>query len=391
MARRGARPRRSRVLPAPRACTRVPMASERSRLSNLLSLFTRRSSAREIDFHVTLWPSFPHFPLFAKDKRLAGIRLNSAQMSHPELKHELELVRSSGATVPLFFDVKGRQLRVIESHEYPDHLELVLNHRINVDLAKPLPVLFKAGADCAALISLGENGKRLIFDGGPYFRVKEGESLHIRHSSLKVYGPIFTEAELEKIARVRQAGFKRYFLSYVEGQRDIDEFQELVGREAEIWLKIENQRGLEFVANDFRKKPNLTLVTARGDLYVEVERPHQILAAVKMIIEKDPEACVGSRILLSVIQESIVKAFTLYRSSGLKKMADWDQFVAEAIRPGIPSCSDWHELAWLYDIGYRKMMLCDELCLKEDLLVTAVNAFDCFRKSYARDAATRAA
>jgi hypothetical protein len=48
----------------------------------------------------------------------------------------------------------------------------------------------------------------------------------------------------------------------------------------------------------------------------------------------------------------------------------------------VPSCSDFLELAWLYDIGYREMMLCDELCLKKDLLTAAVNAFDGFRTAY---------
>jgi hypothetical protein len=87
---------------------------------------------------------------------------------------------------------------------------------------------------------------------------------------------------------------------------------------------------------------------------VELEHPHEILGAMKVLIEKDPEACVGSRMLLSVVNDPV------------------------------PSCADWHELAWLYDIGYRRMMLCDELCLKDDLLSTAVNAFQAFRLSYGR-------
>lgn len=77
------------------------------------------------------------------------------------------------------------------------------------------------------------------------------------------------------------------------------------------------------------------------------------MAALKLIVEKDSEACVGSRLLLSVITEPV------------------------------PSCADFLELAWLYDIGYRKMMLCDEICLKEGLLATAINAFESFREAYA--------
>src|SRR5262249_32283507 len=156
-----------------------------------------------------------------------------------------------------------------------------------------------------------------------------------------------------KIEKVKAAGFRRFFLSYVQSQRDVDEFVELVGKESEVWLKIENEKGLRFVETEFRKRPNLVLVAARGDLYVELKPPHKILEAQRRILSKDPEACVGSRLLLSVVRDVI------------------------------PECSDFTELAWLHDIGYRRMMLCDELCLKRDLLGTAVNAFDAFRRDYA--------
>ena len=121
----------------------------------------------------------------------------------------------------------------------------------------------------------------------------------------------------------------------------------------EIMLKIETVKGLEFVARDFVKEPGLTLVAARGDLYVEIGRPHEIMKALKLIIGKDPEAVAASRLLLSVIAEPV------------------------------PACADFCELAWLYDIGYRQMMLCDELCLKEALLAPAVNAFESFCAEYA--------
>ena len=54
------------------------------------------------DFHVTLWPAFPHFPRFCKDKRISGIRLNSAMMDAAEIDDEFE-ERSNEATVPLWF------------------------------------------------------------------------------------------------------------------------------------------------------------------------------------------------------------------------------------------------------------------------------------------------
>jgi pyruvate kinase len=238
-------------------------------------------------------------------------------------------------------------MRVIETKTNADgNLELKLNHPIEVKT--PTVVLFKAGADAALLKEINDGGYNLVFDGGPRYKVNPGESIHIRDKSFKnLRGEdIFTWLELEKIQKVKASGFNKYFLSYVERQSDIDKFQELVGKEAEIWLKIESIEGMRFVNNSFKKKDNLVLVAARGDLFVELDQPHDILAAQRLIIQKDPEACVGSRILLSTITSSV------------------------------PSCADLTEIAWLHDIGYRRMMLCDELCLKENMLASAVAVFD---------------
>ncbi len=299
---------------------------------------------------VTLWPSFPHFQQFANDPRLQGIRLNSAQINCPELETELARLELMKPAVPLFFDIKGRQLRVTEVLLNDQYLDLRLNHPIQVQT--PTPVLLKGGQDHALLERLEEGGQRLIFRGGPKHMVYPGESLCIRHPTLQVGGDLFTEVELEKIQRVRTAGFTRYFLSYAETQRDVDEFRSLVGKDAEIWLKIENKRGIDFVAKSFRKQPGLTLTAARGDLYLEIDRPHQMANVLRLIIDRDPEACVASRMLLSVVTEPV------------------------------PSCTDFLEIEWLRDIGYKRMMLCDDICLKEDWLNTAVNAFDAFRTDY---------
>lgn len=305
---------------------------------------------QDINLSVTLWPSFPHFPRFARDRRISSIRLNSAQMSVPELDQELAKIASMNLDKPLYYDIKGRQLRVTEWIKNDNYLDIRINHAIEVDT--PTPVLFKAGADVALLHEVLEDGKRLKFLGGPKYLVREGESLHIRDASLKVYGEQFTPIELEKIEKVRAAGFQHWFLSYVQTQEDVDEFRKLVGPDAIVNLKIEDKRGLEYVRNHFVKDKNTNLVVARGDMYVELDRPHEILNATKMILDRDPDAIVGSRILLSTIHDEV------------------------------PSCADWCELAWLADIGFKNMMLCDELCLKEELLARAVNAFEAFRKEY---------
>jgi pyruvate kinase len=320
-------------------------------MKRLLDFF--KPSRKDVELLVTLCPSFPHFPKFFNDPKVTSIRLNSAMVTQSDLEQELGLIESQPKD-KLLFDIKGRQPRVVEVIPNKDHLDLRLNHPI--ETKTPCVILFKAAADYGILDHLEEDGRRLVFKNGgqfgPKFKVSPGESLHCREENFQIKGDLFTAEEKLKIERVKQAGFKRYFLSYVEKQSDIDEFRELVGRDAEIWLKIESVPGLKFVANEFKKQDNLVLVAARGDLFVEVKKPHDIIKALRLIIQKDPLACVGSRILLSIIREAV------------------------------PSCADLSEIAWMYDLGYRRMMLCDELCLKENLLSDAVNVFDAVKKDF---------
>ena len=299
------------------------------------------------DLMVTLWPSFPHFKRFAHDRRLAGIGLNSAMITLEDLERELKTINEVKPTAPLYFDIKGRQLRVIEVLDNPDYLDVRLNHPVDVEV--PTVILLKAGADQALLGSISEDGYRLTMKANPRYRVKAGESLHIRvpHS---VRGDIFTELEREKIKMVRASGLiHRWFLSYVEKASDVEEFRSLIGEDAELLLKIESQPGLQYVSEHWdpmEAPPKHTrLVAACGDLFVEVERPHHIIGALRLISARNVQALVGSRILLSIVQEPV------------------------------PSFADIAQLQWLREMGYEHFMLCDELCLKEDLLATAINVF----------------
>jgi hypothetical protein len=319
---------------------------------SLFSLFSRTKIVpdRPVTFHVTLWPAFSHFKRFSTDDRVQGIRLNSAMMAVSEIDDQFER-RANAATTPLWFDIKGMQMRIREliCGMDCDHLELRLNRPIEV--STPCVVYFKAGEDSADLMEV-RDGTHLIFKSGPKYEVRPGESIHIRHPSLKVGGPVFLDYEKEKIERISSLGFTRYYLSYVYDQRHVDEFRELIGKDKDLILKIENKEALDWVSNKYKPQPKTNLMAARGDLFVEVERPHHIMNACKLVIQKDPDAFIGSRMLLSCVTQST------------------------------PSCADFSDLAWLYDIGYRNFLLCDELCLKENLLARAVNVFESFRNDY---------
>jgi len=301
---------------------------------------------------VTMCPSFGHFSKFANDQRVDGVRFNSAMITLPELDTELGILTTKPPKAPVYYDVKGRQMRILKVETVDKNLVLTINHPIRVKT--PTVVLFKAGADVAMLNRIEETdqGQRLVFDGGPQYNLVAGESLHIRDESFKnLRGStkednVYTELEQKKIVKVKAAGINRFFLSYVENQYDVDLFREMVGKDAEVWLKIESVAGLKYVNQTFKKEDNLVLVAARGDMFVEVEQPHHIIQGLRDIINKDPKASVGSRLLLSIVDAPV------------------------------PSCADLLEIQWLHDIGYRRMMLCDELCLKEHMLNAAVACFN---------------
>ncbi len=293
----------------------------------------------DLDVLVTLWPNMPHYVQFAKDKRVKGIRLNTAMTNTEELPSLLSYAREIAYGKPLYFDVKGWQLRITEISPRKDRLECMINHAIKVET--PTPVLFKAGAD-GALLKCVEDGKKLIFDGGPEFNLRVGESLHIRHPSLTLTDYIFPPEQREYLQIAKAAGFTHYMLSYAHAMNDVHEMRRYIG-DAHVDLKIEDRKGLAFVTTDYVKTPNLGLLTARGDLFVEVEKPHQILNATKQIIKADQDAIIGSRLLLSVTEGHV------------------------------PSCADINELAWLFDLGYRRFLFCDGLCLKPEALDRALD------------------
>lgn len=322
-------------------------------MKSIFSYFSKTNVVKnipEVNFHVTLWPAFSHFSRFSKDSRVQGIRLNSAMMAASEIDDDF-VFKKKEATVPLWFDIKGMQLRIREivCDEKIDHLEFIINRPVSCKT--PCAVFFKAGEDCGKLIEI-RDGVHFIFEGGPKYIVRPGESIHIKDPNLHVGGPVFLDYELEKIERVKSLGFSKWYLSYVYQQNHIDEFRNIIGKDAELILKIENKDGLKFIANKYSKTNNTRLMAARGDLFIELDWAHEIMQACKLVIEKDPSAFVGSRMLLSLVNSNI------------------------------PSCSDLTELAWLYDVGFRNFLLCDELCLKENMLGAATNVFQAFRKTY---------
>ncbi|RIK29659.1 MAG: hypothetical protein DCC56_11540 [Anaerolineae bacterium] len=266
---------------------------------------------------------------------VSGFRLNTV-MPLRETQREV-LQRLGKFKQPIWVDLKGRQLRVVGA-AIPPYTEIKLSHRIKVET--PVDAYFSDGLERVRVAAV--DGDRLILADGPRRLVGPGESVNIMHPSLKIEGTL-TETDKTYLAALKDLGMTKVMLSYVESVEDVDEVKSLLPN-AEVILKIETQRGLDFAQKHGAKHGRL--MAARGDLFVEVIRPHKIASAVKAIVQADKDAVVASRILDSM-----------------------------ALSP-IPASADISDVAFLLEIGYRTFMLGDSVCLRRESVIEALNLLE---------------
>ena len=184
--------------------------------------------------------------------------------------------------------------------------------------------------------------------GAVAFKVTLSKASPTASSVEHIEGTI-TDNDKIYLAAMKELHMTKVMLSYVESVEDVDEVKSLLPN-AEVLLKIETQRGL-----DFAKKHGAShghLMVARGDLYVEVLRPHKVANAVKTIIKADEKAVIASRILDSL-----------------------------AYQP-VPISADIGDVAFLLEIGYRTFMLGDQICLRSDTVIEALNLLEEISKDY---------
>jgi pyruvate kinase len=284
---------------------------------------------------VTAPPYAPFLDEVAAHPLVRGLRLNTV-MPLKESPAEA-LARLAKLGQPLWVDLKGRQLRVVGA-AIPPFTEVFLSHRIQVQT--PVDAWFSDGNERARVAAV--DGNRLILEDGPRRLIGPGESVNIPHPSLKIEGTL-TESDLAYLAAMKALGLKHVMLSYVESPADAEEVREhLPG--AEILLKIENQRGLEYAKT--HKASQGHLMAARGDLYVEVVRPHRIVTALREIITADPGAVVASRLFNSL-----------------------------AYGP-VPDSADIGDAAFLLALGYQTFMFGDDICFQRESVLAALNLLE---------------
>jgi len=271
----------------------------------------------------------------ARHPLVCGFRLNTVMPLRGGPAEALERLRAFGQ--PLWVDLKGRQLRVVGA-AIPPYTEIRLSHPIRVET--PVDAFFSDGNEHARVAAV--DGDRLILEDGPRRLIGPGESVNIVHPSLQIDGTL-TETDRAYLAAMREASLKRVMISYVESPADVEEVRDLLPG-AEVMLKIESQRGL-----DYAKKYGAAhgrLMAARGDLYVEVLRPHRVIGALRDIITADPEAVVASRIFDSLGHIPV------------------------------PVSADIGDVAFLLSLGYRTFMLGDVVCLQRDTVIEALNLLE---------------
>jgi pyruvate kinase len=271
---------------------------------------------------------------------VSGFRLNTVMPIKDGPRVTLERLSKIGQ--PLWVDLKGRQLRVVGA-AMPPYTEVRLSHRIRVHT--PVDAFFSDGNERARVVAV--DGDRIILEDGPRRLIGPGESVNIVHPSLEIEGTL-TDTDRAYLASMKELGLTQVMLSYVESPEDVAEVKSLLPN-AEVLLKIESQRGLNFVKRHGSKYGHL--IAARGDLYVEVPRPHQIAPALKTIIKADTEAVVASRIFDSLAWQTV------------------------------PVSADITDVAFLLEIGYREFMLGDQVCMKRDSVMEALNLLEAMGES----------
>lgn len=287
---------------------------------------------------VTIPPYASFAEEVARHPIVEGLRLNTVMPIKGPPGPVLERLAALGK--PLWVDLKGRQLRVVGA-AIPPFTEVRVSHPLR--LRTPADAFFDDGREHARVVDV--DGDRIILEDGPRRLIGPGESVNIVDPSLEILGTL-TETDKAYLAAMRDLGLKNVMLSFVERPEDAAEVAEALPG-AEIVLKIESERGVDFV----RKRASSNwrpsrLMAARGDLYVEVVRPHRVVGALLQIIAADPGAIVASRLFPSLA------------------------------RAEVPESPDIGDAAFLMQIGYRTFMLGDEVCLRRDSVISALNLLE---------------
>lgn len=237
---------------------------------------------------------------------------------------------------PLYVDLKGKQLRVIEWANLP-YGPIKLNHDIEVEL--PARVFFRGDDNC--MLKRVVRGNEVYVDPLPRAPVGRGQSVNILSKNLKVHGGLLP-LDHEYIEAALELGIRNFMLSFVEDKNDVIELEDAIRTHSkgefnadwcELVFKIESEAGIEFVKTlkpkNFSDDSPYRLMAARDDLMIQIGVLN-MPEALRAIASVDPRAICASRLLLGVEKGGV-------------------------------SMADLADLEYMRSLGFRSFMLSDEV------------------------------
>jgi hypothetical protein len=240
----------------------------------------------------TLPPHASHRWDIIKHPLVDELRLNTIMPTAESPFKTLKRLQRESSGKKLWIDLKARQLRITK-YAFLPYAYVRLNHGISVEV--PTIILFKE--EPATIIEVVDANK-LILEGLRPKIVGDGQPVNILSPTLRIHG-FLTKRDEQFIQAGKTLGIHDYWLSFFESQSDIDELKQR-DPDANIVAKIESMAGMRFVESLVQSSP-ARLMAARDDLFINLgQNKAAIIKALKLIIEKDPEAIVASRILTSL-------------------------------------------------------------------------------------------
>ncbi|MBQ9279523.1 MAG: hypothetical protein IJ215_00520 [Clostridia bacterium] len=229
----------------------------------------------------------------------------------------------------LWIDVKGRQLRISKWAD-PLYSCIELNH--HVEVLYPAEVCFRNG-DRVRIAHI-KDGNKLFVEPLPKEALGAGQSVNIIGRDVEIDGYL-TEKDKEYLTACAKLGMPWIMASFVEEFLDFMEILTLQPN-AQIMAKIESLKGMELVTRHpsvLMEKFNIfSLMAARDDLYIQTGENCSMLKHLKAIVDVDSGAVCASRIFPSLERRQT------------------------------PEFADYADLELMYSMGYRRFMLCDNIC-----------------------------
>lgn len=254
---------------------------------------------------------------------ISEVRFNTGVQTAYSISETLDILKNLSIKYnkKLWIDIKGRQLRVTKWAD-PLYSCIEISHRVQV--LYPAQIYFRNG-DRVNITHI-KDGNKLFVDPLPRQALGAGQSVNILAKDIEIDGYL-TEKDKQYLRVCKKMDLNYIMASFVETFEDLAQILQILPN-AQIVSKIESLKGMSFITQ--YNVPNL--MAARDDLYLQSGQNYSMLNHLKTIISRDSGAICASKIFLSLEKRETV------------------------------DIADFADLKLMYDMGYRKFMLCDNIC-----------------------------